>query len=91
LWTKQNGAQSDWPDMGLDFCVYRKYNQSMFKKRHAAEKRRMGRPPKPSDVKYSQQVNVRMTMAERERLEVEANKLGISLSAFLMRPWRKEE
>ena len=36
-------------------------------------------------------VGVKMTQAERKRLEAEARKLGISLSALLMRPWRDEK
>ena len=49
----------------------------------------MGRPPKPLAEKYSAQVLVHMTRAERKRLEAEAKRLGISLSGLLMRPWRR--
>jgi len=52
------------------------------------KKRRMGRPPKHPDEKYSEQVNVKMTKAERARLDAMAGRLGTSLSALLMRPWR---
>ena len=54
-------------------------------------RKRMGRPPKKLEDKYSQQVNVRMTKDERKRLEAEAARLGISLSALLMRPWRQDD
>ena len=50
---------------------------------------RMGRPPKPPAEKYSEQANVRMTRAERRRLASAARKAGLSLSALLMKPWRK--
>jgi len=50
-----------------------------------------GRPSKPGAEKLSEQVNVRMTKQERLMINTEATKLGISLSALLMRPWRKEE
>lgn len=56
-----------------------------------ANAKRMGRPPKPRSEKYGAQVNVRMTEAERQVLEAEAARLGVSLSALLMRPWRKSE
>ena len=51
----------------------------------------MGRPPKPPADKYTEQVNVRMTASERELIEVQAQKQGVSLSAVLMRPWREEK
>ena len=53
-------------------------------------KSKMGRPPKPPDQRHSEQVNVRMTKAERARRQAEADRLEISLSALLMRPWRKK-
>ena len=49
----------------------------------------MGRPPKPPEEKYSDQILVHMTKAERELLEREALRLGLSLSALLMHPWRR--
>ncbi|MCK4670762.1 MAG: hypothetical protein KAT43_06175 [Nanoarchaeota archaeon] len=52
-------------------------------------KKRMGRPFKPPEEKYSEQVNVRMTKAERKRLDAEAKRRGVSLSGLLMLPWRK--
>lgn len=48
-----------------------------------------GRPPKSEHERYSEQVNVRMSKDERIRLDREAERLGITLSALLMRPWRK--
>ena len=52
-------------------------------------KKRMGRPPKPPDEKRSAQMCVRMTQAERKRLDAEAKRLGITVSDLLMRPWRE--
>ena len=49
----------------------------------------MGRPPKPPAEKCGEQVNVRMTKRERAQMKAEAKRLGISLSALLMRPWRE--
>ncbi|MFH1423309.1 MAG: hypothetical protein ABIH42_11440 [Planctomycetota bacterium] len=51
----------------------------------------MGRPPKRPDEKYSGQVLVHMTLRERAKLEKEAKKTGLSLSALLMRPWRDQK
>lgn len=59
--------------------------------RKKTAKKRMGRPPKPPSEKFSEMLNVKMTKAERKMLESEAKRLGISLAAVLMRPWRKEE
>ena len=51
----------------------------------------MGRPPKPPAEKMSECIMVRVTPAERMRLEAHARKLGVSLAALLMRPWRETE
>lgn len=53
----------------------------------------MGRPPKPADEKYGEQINIRISKAERAQLRAEAKRLGTTVSALLMRPWRegKEE
>lgn len=72
-------------NIGLDFRVYIKYNETM------PRKKRMGRPPKAAAEKRSEQVNVRVTKAERARLETEAKRLGISLSVLLMYSWRNRE
>ena len=69
----------------LDFRVYVKYCGGMMRKK------KMGRPVKSPAVKYSEQVNVRMTKAERALLESEAERFGISLSTLLMRPWRRKK
>jgi len=50
---------------------------------------KMGRPPKRPSERYSEQVNVHMTRAEKARLEAEAKRLGIPLPALLMLPWRQ--
>jgi hypothetical protein len=54
----------------------------------ARKRSRMGRPPKPPAERYSEQANIRMTRAERARLDAEASRLGLTLSQLLMRPWR---
>ena len=51
-------------------------------------KKKMGRPPKPRAEKYSRIVCLKMTQAEYRALRAEAERLGISLGALLMRPWR---
>ena len=63
------------------------YNEGM------KRKKRMGRPPKPADEKYGEQINSRISKAERAQLRAEAKRLGTTVSALLMRPWRegKEE
>jgi len=50
----------------------------------------MGRPPKPPGEKFSAMVTVKMTKAERRSLEAKAKRLGLSLSATLMRALRAE-
>ena len=63
----------------------------MSKKKPRSQWKRMGRPPKaPKDLK-TEEINVRMTKAERKRLQAKADRLGISVSALLMQPWRKPE
>jgi len=52
-------------------------------------KKKMGRPPKPAGEKLGEPITVRVTKAERVVLEAEAKRLGISLSALMMEPWRE--
>ena len=54
------------------------------------KKKRMGRPPKPKDEKYSAQILVAMTEGERKMLERLAREKGVSLSALMMQAFRKE-
>lgn len=51
--------------------------------------KRTGRPPCVPGHRRTAFVGVHMTPAERRKLEAEAKRLGVSLSALLMRPWRK--
>lgn len=51
----------------------------------------MGRPPKPPGEKFGAILSLKLTKAEKKRLQAEAKRLGISVSALLMRPWRKED
>jgi hypothetical protein len=50
----------------------------------------MGRPPKPKDEKLSAQVLVKMTEGERKMLDRMARESGISLSALMMKAFRKD-
>ena len=54
-----------------------------------ADAHRTGRPPKDPAHRLSDMIGVRVSPAERTRLETEARRRGISLSALLMKPWRK--
>ena len=54
------------------------------------KKKKMGRPPKPATEKCGRLVCAKVTDAEFRALRAEAKRLGISLSALLMRPWREE-
>jgi hypothetical protein len=55
------------------------------------KKSEMGRPPKRPADRRSAVVNVRLTEAERKKLEAAARKTDETLSEVLMRPWRKKE
>jgi predicted HicB family RNase H-like nuclease len=55
----------------------------------AADAKRTGRRPKAPGEKQSECIMVRVTMAEHKELLAAARQLGVSLSALLMRPWRK--
>lgn len=57
----------------------------------AADRLRTGRPPKPPEQKQSEQVVVYLTKAERQYLEAQAEKKGLSLSSMIMYLWRKEK
>ena len=57
----------------------------------AADKLRTGRPPKPPAQVLSERVMIRMTTAERSRLEALAKREGVPLATMVMRPWREEQ
>ena len=61
------------------------YNRGMSK-----QKTRMGRPPKPPGKKQIGRVVVNMTPAEKRKLEKQAGKAGMSLSAYLLHCWREK-
>jgi len=50
---------------------------------------RTGRPPKPRDVKQGERITVNMTRVEREALEADAAKAGMSLSTYLVSCWKR--
>ena len=50
----------------------------------------MGRPPLGDKAK-SEKLTLRVTSAERKRLEAEAKRLGLPLAGVLMLPWRQEK
>ena len=54
-----------------------------------ADAMRTGRPPKPRAEKQSEIIGVCVTPGESKKLKAEAKRLGVSLSALLMEPWRK--
>ena len=61
------------------------YTDNAMKKK----KNKRGRPRKNPADKYSERLLIKMTPAERKRLDCESKKTGISLAGLLMRPWRK--
>lgn len=65
------------------------YSESII--RGMKTRKRMGRPPKAANEKFSEQVNVKMTSAELSMLKAEAKRRGVSLSALMMGPWRESE
>ena len=67
----------------LDICAALKYNMVM------KTKKKMGRPPIPAAERLGEPITVRVTKAERAALEAEAKRLGVSLSALMMLPWRE--
>ena len=71
----------------LDFPKYRKYDGAMAKDQ---KKSKMGRPPLPPESRRSAVVTIRMTQAERERLEEQAREAGLSISAYLLQCWREK-
>ena len=56
-----------------------------------ADKLRTGRRPKTKAEKMSKHILVSMTPAEWKRVKAEAKKQGLSVSALLMKPYRKEK
>lgn len=62
----------------------------MSNKKHS-DKKRMGRPPKPAGEVLSEQINVRVTRAERRLLEKQAREQRTTISRLLMQPWREED
>lgn len=54
------------------------------------KKRKMGRPPLSPESRRSAVVTVRMTEAERDRLEEQAREAGLSISAYLLQCWREK-
>ena len=51
--------------------------------------KRMGRPPKKPSEKQGENISVRMTKADRKKLEADAKTAGLSLSAYLLECWKK--
>ena len=70
----------------LDFSAAIKYNEGM----KAKPKKKMGRPPKAPADRLDARVTVKMTHAERKRLEEIARREGLPLAHLLMKPWREE-
>ena len=49
----------------------------------------MGRPPKPKGKKQSERIAVNVTPAEYRAIEADAKAEGVSLSAYLLKCWKK--
>ena len=62
------------------------YNKGMKDKRR---KSKMGRPPKARTEKQSERIAVNTTPAEYCAIEEEAKDAGLSLSAYLLKCWKK--
>ena len=71
----------------LDFPKYIKYHGTMSE---GHQKRKMGRPPLPREARRSAIVTLRMTEADRKRLERQAAEAGLSISAFLLKCWQEK-
>jgi len=69
----------------LDKKKPRKYIMGM-----KIKKAKMGRRPKPPQLKRSKSVTVKMTFTEHGSIKAAAKAAGLSLPALLMRPWRKD-
>ena len=46
---------------------------------------RTGRPPKPPKERRSERVVLRVTKAEKGRLETQARKMGLTIAAYVLR------
>ena len=51
----------------------------------------MGRPPKKPADRRTECIMVRVTKSERQKLEKEAELLGMPLATLIMVPWRKQQ
>ena len=56
----------------------------------AADVKRTGRPRVPAKTKRGTVMTIAVTAEEKRVLKAEAKKAGHSVSALLLRPWRKE-
>ena len=68
----------------FDFVLHIMYGAYMTKKKQA------GRPPKPKSEKQGSRVSVNMTASERKTIEAAAKAQSLTVSALLIKPWRKE-
>lgn len=57
----------------------------------AADVKRTGRPPLAKKNKRSRALYVQATRAEEKTIQAEADRLGISISRLLLKPWRKKK
>ena len=53
-------------------------------------KKKMGRPPLPPEKVRASLITMRVTAEDRDRLEHEAREAGLSISAYLLRCWRRK-
>lgn len=54
-------------------------------------KARMGRPPMPAGTARTELVAVRISANERQRLEAEAKRRGMTMTDVLLQAWRERQ
>ena len=67
-----------------------KHNIDMGQKKKKAKKR-MGRPSKAPSERLSERIGVRVTKAQRKKLEAKARRLGVTISDVIMQALKQEE
>jgi hypothetical protein len=55
----------------------------------AKRKKKMGRPFVVEGKPRKARINIRLSQEEYDKIEAEADRLGISVTDLLLRPWRK--
>ena len=55
-----------------------------------AGRKKMGRPPLPPEERRNALVTVRLKKVDRDRLEREAEREGLTISGYLLKCWREK-